>query len=113
VKRKGKIIYRPGLGDCISLSDDVARNFGHVRDGQERIEEHLQEQDRHLSSHFRKFEQHVLDDQVMRINLEAHLIAHKEQTKHRWVIYSGIFITALSTLGILAVELVKHFLMKG
>ena len=106
-------MYRPGLEDEMSLSDDVAREFGHVKEGQDRIEGHLDQQDKHLSSHFKKFEQHVLDDQVMRINLEAHLIAHKEQTRHRWVIYSGIFITAVSTLGILSVELIKHFWMKG
>ena len=97
----------------MSLSDDVAREFGHVKEGQDRIEEHLDQQDKHLSSHFKKFEQHVLDDQVMRINLEAHLLAHKEDAKKQWVIYSGVFITALSTLGILAVELAKHFWLKG
>ena len=97
----------------MSLSDDVAREFGHVKESQDRIEEHLDQQDKHLSSHFKKFEQHVLDDQVMRINLEAHLIAHKEDSRHRWIIYSGVFITAVSTIGILAVEVIKHFWMKG
>lgn len=97
----------------MSLSDDVAREFGHVKESQDRIQEHLSEQDRHLSSHFKKFEQHVLDDQVMRINLEAHLIAHKEETRHRWAIYSGIILTALSTLGILVVEIVKYLFLKG
>ena len=104
---------RPGLEETMSLSDDVAREFGHVKESQDRIEDHLDQQDKHLSSHFKKFEQHVLDDQVMRINLEAHLIAHKEDAKHRWAIYSGIILTALSTLGILAVEIIKHFFMKG
>ena len=96
----------------MSLSDDVAREFGHVKESQDRIEEHLSEQDKHLSSHFKKFEQHVLDDQVMRINLEAHLIAHKEDTRHRWAIYSGIIITAVSTIGIFAIELISHFWLK-
>ena len=104
---------RPGLEEMMSLSDDVAREFGHVKESQDRIEEHLDQQDKHLSSHFKKFEQHVLDDQVMRINLEAHLIAHKEDTRHRWVIYSGVFITAVSTIGILVVEIIKHFWLKG
>jgi len=104
---------RPGLEEEMSLSDDVAREFGHVKESQDRIEEHLDQQDKHLSSHFKKFEQHVLDDQVMRINLEAHLIAHKEDAKHRWAIYSGIILTAISSLGILVVEIVKHFFLKG
>ena len=106
-------MYRPGLEEEMSLSDDVAREFSHVKDSQDRIEEHLSEQDRHLSSHFRKFEQHVLEDQVMKINLEAHLIAHKEDNKFRWMVYSGIIITAVSTIGLLAVEILKHFFMKG
>jgi hypothetical protein len=106
-------MYAPGVDDEVLMDEQVRREFGHVKEATERIEEHLQEQDRHLSDHFKKFTQHTLEDQVMKISIEAHLLAHKEESKHRWMIYSGIFITAISTLGILAVEMIKHFYLKG
>jgi hypothetical protein len=104
---------RPGLEDEMSLSEDVAREFKHVKESQDRIEQHLDEQDRHLSDHFKKFQQHVLDDKVHQINLEAHLIGHREQNRHRWAIYLGIIVTAASTIGLLAVEILKFIFMKG
>ena len=79
---------RPGLEDDPVMNEDIKREFGHVQEGQDRIEEHLKEQDRHLSDHFKKFQQHTLDDQVMKITIEAHLLEHKEQNKHRWMIFS-------------------------
>ena len=107
------MVMRPGLEETMALNEDVSREFCHVKDSQERIETHLFQQDRQLSDHFKKFAQHILDDQVMKINLEAHLIAHKEQAKHRWVIISGILLTAVSTIGMLVVEIFKHFWLKG
>jgi hypothetical protein len=104
---------RPGLEESMSLSDDVAREFGHVKDSQERIEEHLNAQDRQFSEHFKKFQQHILDDKVHQINLEAHLSVHREQNKHRWAIYVGIIVTALSTIGLFAVEVLKFLYLKG
>jgi hypothetical protein len=95
------------------MNEELRREFGHVKDGQDRIESHLDTQDRQLSEHFKKFSQHILDDQVMKLTIEAHLLAHKEDTKYRWAIYTGIIVTAFSTIGLLAVEIIKHFWMKG
>ena len=96
----------------MSLSDDVAREFGHVKEGQDRIELHLEKQDRGLSDHFKKFSQHVIDDNNWAALLRAHLEEHVESRKHRWIIVSGIFLTAVSTFGMLAVELIKHIWSK-
>lgn len=88
------------------MNEDLRREFQH-------IDKHLEEQDRHMSDHFKKFTEHVLEDQQLKNQLDIHLNEHRESKRHRWVIVSGIFLTAISTLGILAVEVLKHFLMKG
>lgn len=103
---------RPGLEEHMSLSDDVAREFGHVKESYVRIEQHLAQQDRGMSDHFKKFGQHVIDDNNWAALLRAHLAEHVESRKHRWIIVSGIFLTAVSTFGMLAVELIKHIWSK-
>ena len=104
---------RPGVEEEIAMNQDLEREFGHVKEGQDRIERHLEQQDRQLSEHFKKFNQHVIDDNGLFAIFRAHLAEHETANKHRWVIVSGIFLTAASTLGILAVEIAKHFFMKG
>jgi hypothetical protein len=95
------------------MNEELRREFGHVKDGQDRIESHLDTQDRQLSDHFKKFNQHVLDDQQIQNKIANHLNEHREEKRHRWMIYSGVFIAAISTLGILVVEIIKHFWMRG
>jgi len=96
----------------MSLSDDVAREFGHVKESQDRIEAHLTDQDTELKTHFRQFNTHIMEDRIMSQQLQLHIAEHDATKKHRWVIVSGIILTAASTMGILAVEVVKHFFMK-
>ena len=97
----------------MSLSDDVSREFAHVQAGQTKIEKHLEQQDRHMSDHFKKFNEHVIADNNWAALLKAHLEDHATAQKHRWVMVSGIILTAASSLGILAVEVLKHFILKG
>jgi hypothetical protein len=106
-------MMRPGLEDEVLMDEQVRREFGHVKEATERIEEHLDKQDTRLSDHFKKFSDHVTADNAWAALLNAHLVEHSETKKHRWVIVSGILLTAASTIGILAVEIIKHFLMKG
>jgi len=97
----------------MSLSEDVAREFGHVKESQDRIENHLYQQDRGISDHFKKFQQHLLDDAAIAQALKAHLEDEDRSKRHRWVIVSGIILAAASTMGILIVEMIKVFFLRG
>jgi len=106
-------MWQPGVEDEMSLSDDVAREFGHVKESQDRIENHLYQQDRGISEHFKKFQQHLLDDQITANLIKTHLEAEERSAKHRWVIISGILVTATGTIGIFVVEILKYLFLKG
>lgn len=111
---------RPGVEEGIEMNEDVQREFTHVREGQERIEESiretaasLKEQSKNLSDHFRAFRDHLYDDKQLKASLDAHIDEHTQSKKHRWVIISGIVLTAVSAIGMLLVEIVKAIWLKG
>lgn len=106
-------MWGPGLEEEVTMNEDIAREFEHVKEGYQRVEKHLNEQDRHMSDHFKKFGEHVLDDQQIRYLLDTHLTEHERSAKHRWAATIGLWLAAASTVGILIVEIIKHFAMKG
>ena len=105
---------RPGIEELEdTMNEDIKREFGHVKEGQDRIETHLYEQDRHQSEHLKKFALHAQDDLDIKNQFIAHLTSHRQATKFWWAVLVGVILTMLSTIGILAVEIIKHYTLKG